>query len=451
MQRNGTDAAGGHLTRRRLVALVAPALAGPAIGGVLAACSAGRPAQPAGGELSQAPATVTFLGRGSAVNQQTFEELSRSFSERFPQITVQYTHESGNFDQKYTVLGASDQLPDVGFGTVAFYKGHVARGLATYLDELVKRDKAFHEQDYDPYWLVALKYKGRLAGLPWDPGMVVLAYNRNLFQKAGIPFPDPKTPMTWEDTIDIARRLVVDNGSQVDQWGLEVWWSRFWWQIPRQLGLLDVYQGDENVLKLDDPLALEGLQWLADLRMKYKVARPPNYSGPAAAFTNGNVGMSADGAWTWGTNRTKLQDDWDVAPLPQFKGKKRITMGQASPFILATSSKVKDQAWQLMKYLSGPDGQQLALERGISQPMLRSQFQSPAFTKLTPPHSHEVAVNETQYAVPPPYGPSYNDVQALIDQVMGPVYNGEQSARQAIQAAMPQFRQILDETKARYG
>ena len=107
-----------------------------------------------------------------------------------PNVTVQYTHEGGNFDQKYQVLAAGGQTPDVGFGTVANYKSHVARGLAGYLDDLAKRDKAFKEAEYDAYWLEALRYKGRLAGLPWDPGMVCLMFNRSLLQKAGVPSPE---------------------------------------------------------------------------------------------------------------------------------------------------------------------------------------------------------------------------------------------------------------------
>jgi multiple sugar transport system substrate-binding protein len=256
--------------------------------------------------------------------------------------------------------------------------------------------------------------------------------------------------MTWEDTLELAKRLTKDTGNGAEPWGLDMWWDRMWWHIPRQLGLLDVYKGDENVLKIDDPVAVDGIQWMADLRVKLKVSRAPNSPGPAT-FSNGKVALDAEGAWNAANYRRDMQDDWDWAPLPQFKGKKRVTMGQASPFILAASSKVKDQAWQLMRFLSGPDGEELAMAAGTSQPMLKSQLNSPAFTKLQPPHTPQVVVEETKYAVPPPYGPSYMDVQALVSKVLAPVYTGEQTAKQAITAALPQFKQIMDDAKSRYG
>jgi multiple sugar transport system substrate-binding protein len=445
------DRSARRLTRRAAVR-TSIALSGAATAVLTAACgSPGEGKTPPAGDLSRAPATVTFLGRGSVTNQQSFQELAQRFSRENPGITVEYTHEAGNFDEKYQVLAAGGQTPDVAFGTVANFKSHVARGLAAYVDDLAKRDRQFKEQEYDEYWLVALKYKGRLAGLPWDPGMVVLYFNRNVFQKAGIRFPDPTTPLAWDDVIELGKRLTRESGGQVESWGLDVWWARMWWQIPRQLGLADVYQGDEHVLKLDHPTAIEGLQWLADLRVKHKISRPPGYPGPATDFRSGKLAMNAAGAWDAANNRRDMQDDWDWLPLPQFKGKKRVTMGQASPVIMGAASKVKDQAWQLMRYLAGPVGQELAMERGTSQPILKAQHNHPAFTKARPPHTHQVVVDEVKFAVPPPYGPSYLEVQALVDKVMAPVYSGEQSARQAITAALPEFKRIMEESKARFG
>ncbi len=434
------------LTRRRVIAA-------PVGATLLAACAGPGQSSPGqtGAPLSQEGATITFLGRGSVTNQQSFEELSRRFTQEVaPKVTVQYTQEGGNFDEKYQVLASAGSSPDIGFGTVANYKVHVARGTAGYLDELAKRDKQFKEADYDAYWLEALRYKGRLAGLPWDPGMVVLLFNRNVFAKEGVKLPDTGAPMIWEDTVELAKRFTKES-SQLDQVGLEVWWDRMWWQVPRQMGLPDVYKGDEHVLKLDNPIAIDALQWLADLRTKLKVSRPTTYSGPATGFATGKLAMNAAGAWDAANNRRDMQDDWDWAPLPQFKGKQRVAMGQASPFILGATSKAKDQAWLLMRYLAGPVGQETAMEKGTSQPMLKAQAKSPAFTKLQPPHTHAVVVEETKYAVPPPYGPTYTDVQALVSKIMTPVYRGEQTARQAITAAAGELKTLMEESKARFG
>ena len=111
--------------------------------------------------------------------------------------------------------------------------------------------------------------------------------------------------------------------------------------------------------------------------------------------------------------RSKLQDDWDWAPFPQFRGKKRVAMGQASPLIMGTSSKSKDAAWELMKFLGGPIGQERAMTIGISQPILKAQHNSPIFSGQKPPHTPQVALDDA----PEPGGelrrPRLVEVEAL--------------------------------------
>jgi len=439
-----------HVTRRHVLP------AGAVIGTATFAAACGTSSQPPSAQpsgLSQEAATVSFLGRGNVTNQQTFDELSKRFMQQNPKVTVEFTPVvQGDFDEKYQVLNSGGTAPDVAFAIVATYKSHIARGVAAPLDELAKRDKSFKEADYDSYWLEALRYKGKLVGMPWDPGMVALHFNRSIFEKAGVKFPDATTPMTWEDTLDVAKRLTKDTGGHADVFGLELWWNHMWWQLPRQMGLADVYQGEEHVLKLDHPIAIDALQWIADLRVKHKVSRPTTgYSGPATDFPTGKLAMFTTGVWDAANNRRNLQDDWDWAPLPQFKGKKRIAVGQASPFILGAASKAKDQAWQLMRFLAGPVGQELALSTGTSQPMLKAQHTAPAFAKLNPPRTPHVVIEETKHAMVPPYGPSYIDIQAVLSKVLAPVYTGEQSARQAITAAAPELKRIMGEAKRRYG
>ncbi len=373
------------------------------------------------------------------------------FMERNPHVTIAYAHESGNFDEKYQTLIAAGQQPDVFFNSNAGFKYYVARGVTTFLDEYARKDREFKESDYEPYWMELVKYKKRLAALPYDPGMFVNYVNKTHFQKAGLRVFDTRTPATWEDVLEAGKRLVVEAGGEVKQWALDADFGRAWWQIPRQWGLLDVYLGDEHVLKLNHPLALEALQWLADLRARHRISRPPGAPGAPTSFQAGNLSMQIQGVQVvgFGTYRT-LEDDWDWVPLPVFKGKRRVAMGLASPTIMAATSRVKDAAWALMRFLSGPDAQAICLERGISQPMLKAQRNHPAFAKNKPPSTPEVPLNETQYAVPPPMGPTYLEVNMVMSQIMDPVYRGQQTARDAITAAWGELQKIMDDAKQRF-
>ncbi len=62
-----------------------------------------------------------------------------------------------------------------------------------------------------------VKYKKRLAALPYDPGMFVNYVNKTHFQKAGLTMFDTRTPATWEDVLEAGKRLVVEAGGEVKQ------------------------------------------------------------------------------------------------------------------------------------------------------------------------------------------------------------------------------------------
>ncbi len=445
-----TGQALGAKTRRRHVLSGAAGLSSAAgVSAFTAACGAARTSQPAAG--TPQPARVEFLGRAPGVYEQTFVDLIRLFMQRHPHVTISYAHESGNFDEKYQTLIAAGQQPDVFFSSNAGFKYYVARGVTVFLDDLAKKDRDFKETDYEPYWMELVKYKGRLSALPYDPGAFVNYINKNHFQKAGIRAWDTRNPVTWEEVLEACKRLVVGSGSDVTRWAIDADFGRAWWQIPRQWGVLDVYDGDHHRLKLDDPQALQALQWLADLRAKHRVAKPAGPAGAPFTFQAGNLSIQTQGVQVvgFGTYRT-LEDDWDWVPLPVFQGKKRVGMALASPTIMGAATKAKEASWALMKFLAGPEAQAVCLERGISQPMLKAQRNHPAFAKNKPPSTPDVPLNETQYAVPPPMGPTYLDVNALMGRVMDPVYRGEQTAAQAIQAAQPEFKKILDDAKQRF-
>jgi ABC-type glycerol-3-phosphate transport system substrate-binding protein len=323
--------------------------------------------------------------------------------------------------------------------------------VTVFLDDLAKKDREFRETDYEPYWMELVKYKKRLSALPYDPGAFVNYVNKNHFQKAGLRAWETRGAVTWEEVLEAGKRLVVGSGSEVSQWAIEADFGRAWWQIPRQWGVLDVYEGDEHRLKLDDPQALQALQWLADLRARHRIAKPAGPAGNPFTFQAGNLSIQTQGVQVvgFGTYRT-LEDDWDWVPLPAFQGKKRVGMALASPTIMGVTTRSKDASWALMKFLAGPDAQAIALERGISQPMLKAQRGHPAFAKNKPPSTPDVPLDETQYAVPPPMGPTYLDVNALMSRVMDPVYRGEQTAAQAIQAVQPELKKILDDARQRF-
>ena len=64
------------------------------------------------------------------------------------------------------------------------------------------------------------KLEGKLYGLPFKlhPSFCVIYYNVNAVRELGQALPDANT--TWEQTLDLGRRLKKTDGGTVSRWGL---------------------------------------------------------------------------------------------------------------------------------------------------------------------------------------------------------------------------------------
>jgi ABC-type glycerol-3-phosphate transport system substrate-binding protein len=160
--------------------------------------------------------------------------------------------------------------------------------------------------------------------------------------------------------------------------------------------------------------------------------------------------------WTWGLwgvpgARAALTDDWDVVPLPTFRGKPRTGLGWASGNALIKTARNPDGAWHLAKYLAGPEAQAGMMRGGNVQPLLKSQASHPAYRAGTPPHSKDVPIKEAETATAPLFYPHNTDLQPMILQALDGVYRGEESLDAMISRLTPLLNEKLREYRARFG
>ena len=86
-------------------------------------------------------------------------------------------------------------------------------GQLTELSDFVARD--LNMDDYDPYIFEQGMTLGGLYGLPSGVYTLFVLYNKDLFDKAGIPYPSSDWNNTWsrEEFHDIARKLTQGTGA----------------------------------------------------------------------------------------------------------------------------------------------------------------------------------------------------------------------------------------------
>ena len=320
----GTRGYPHSVSRRSVIARPVAALAGSA---VLAACA------PAGGgdrpsRASTEPVTLLWSPRSDQAVLDTVKTALPVFNATYPNITVDLAPmKDGTGAGQLTLYGAQlagGTAPDL-FSHCCF-TGPVLgqQGLLASLDPLMKRDgKEVPLADFIPalmeYW--STPKVGHYA-LPQSAFTMGLYYNRTIFKRNGIPFPDET--WDWNKLRDVMVQL-TDPAQK--QWG--------YYHNPefvrmgifmRQNGGHEVDPKDNAKAVFDSPQSLGALQFLHDRMWKDgAMAKAADVSAlgvpaPNNALAQGNLAMLMEGSWQVSaimTSAPQLADQWDVTVLPK--------------------------------------------------------------------------------------------------------------------------------------
>jgi multiple sugar transport system substrate-binding protein len=372
---------GTRITRRRLSRL---ALAGAAAVG-LAGCGGAR--QPAGGGQAAAakPAGKLYImSRADPSILDLFKEQVKAFQAENPTVQVDIDHQSQDaWLEKFKSMVASGAALDSAFANDSNAVPFARDGLTENLEPYLARQKDFKEADFATGSWFAMRYQNKRYGLPWDSGAYAVYYNMDLFDAAGVPYPDAKKRMSWDDLLTVARRLTIDaNGrrpneggfdpARVQQYGFS---SNTTWGIAHFVHSNggEMLTADGKV-PLDQPPAIDAIQFMADLRSKHFVWNAPQFTtAQPIGFRNNNLAMDHNGAWQIGRFATDVKRV-GVAPAP---AKKNPTSGgHYSPLVMTKHSQNKDTAWAWMYFAClSEKGQTILSDAGQMQPTRKSLVQ----------------------------------------------------------------------------
>ena len=356
------------------------------------------PIQLAPAESSSTPTTVTFLVSGGPAEQAVFEAVVASFHAQQTDIRVELNAvvSAGDFITRLTTDFAAGAPPDVFLINYRRMAQFYNRDAIEPVGPLLQNSSAFKEEDFYPMALDAFRDRqGTLICMPQNVSSQVVYYNKDIFDKAGLPYPDPD--WTWEEfrQTAIALTLPDDNGDTYpDQYGLglEPVLIRMAPWIWQNGGELVDDPANPTQLALDTPATREAIQFVLDLAQEDGVV--PNYSAEAVAshpdrFLASNIAMYVDSRVFTPTMRETVDFNWDVAPLP--RGKQTANVLHSDGYCIASASQVKDAAWKFIEFALGEEGQIIAAQLGRTVPSLRSVAESPAFLDAeNPPASAQV-------------------------------------------------------------
>jgi multiple sugar transport system substrate-binding protein len=394
--------------------------------------------------------TISFMVFGDPAELAAYQTLVDSFSEKYLSIQVELIHIPGQAEYRNRI--AADLIAgnpaDVLLINYRRYAAFASIGALEPLDGYLENSRLLKKRDFYPEAIEPFVWNGQLMCIPQNISSLVVYYNKDLFDQAGVPY--PAEDWTWLDFLSAAQALTkdFDHDGTRDQFGAGVEPSLmrlapFIWQAG---GHLVDDRTNPSTLVLDQEGEIRAERFFVGLQTVYHVV--PNAEQEAAEdsesrFINGRLAMFFNSRRGVPTYRESISFDWDVAPLP--RADFEVNILHADGYCLPSASQNKEAAWKFIEFANSVEGQTIIARTGRTVPSLISVADSPAF--LDPeakPASSHVFLDAIPTIRALPVHPHWAEIEEITSEELALAFYGEVGVQEAMQRANLRTREYFE-------
>jgi multiple sugar transport system substrate-binding protein len=293
------------------------------------------------------------------------------------------------------------------------------------LDDLIEKS-SFDIDDIDASMLSGMTVDGTIRAIPYDAEPIVLFYNVEAFQAAGLALPGAE--YTRDQFISDAKAL-----TDGEKKGLALAPGIF---IPNAWSLADGVPAvtEDGELDLTNPEFVDQVQSFFDLVSVEQVAKAPEAADGSEvsqqAFTSGEVPMLIEGPWMYGSFADTADFTLGVTVVPSTSGE-AAAMTAGSGFGIAANCDRPDEAFAAIEALTSVSVQEKQAEaRGIVPARIEAL---PAWAEGKTEGAAEVVEALLADATPQRTTPTWNQVETLMTQYGVQGYRGELTAEEIME------------------
>jgi multiple sugar transport system substrate-binding protein len=396
--------------------------------------------------LAFAQTEITYMAWGSPAELEVWQTIADEFSANNPDIKVTVDiSDWGAYFEKLKTLFAGGTPPDVFAMDAPLYLDWQSRGVLLNMQPYIDAEAGMLDGFY-PVTLQAYKLEDGYYGLPRDFQTIVLYYNKDMFDAAGVDY--PTNDWTMEDLRTAAKALTLDEngdgapeqfGFSADFYDMELFWGAAIWGSGGE-----VISEDHTQTLLAEGSAREAWQLISD--MMFEDGSVPDTDEAAQygydVFAGGGAAMTTIGHWAV-PDYAQLSFKWDVAAFPAGSAGRATSVNSAG-FVIAKDSKNTDAAWEFVKYATGPSGQTRLTELGFAIPVLKAVAESPVYLEQASADiNHQVYLDALEYAHPKPVFKGYEEWSAVVGDGLSQVWTGDLTIDEALEEIVPAANDVL--------
>lgn len=347
----------------------------------------------------------------------------------------------------WTKLDASletDEAPDVFWMNVYVYK-YADAGLLEPLDAYIKKDN-FDTGIYAQGRLNAYNLSGVQYALPKGLDTVAVALNTEIFSRYGVDL--PKEGWTWDDMRAIATQLkdaiAAAGGSEypiVMELDAQPSWMNFLYQNGGYF-----LSDDGKTTGVAEAASKDAVQQVVDLMANGQMAPYSVLSETKGTdlFISGQAGIVFIGSWKSSVlESSTLAENGNIQliQMPKMAVNNSCNMGGLG-YVMSSRCENKDAAWELIKYITGPEAEAYEAEKGIDIPACLSA--QSAYVANFKNINAQVFMDASATGFAYPSNGNF-DWTGYVDDAMAEAFSGTKTVSDALDNGAAQAQAVLDE------
>lgn len=383
-----------------------------------------------------APVTITYCNfNASGANEEVLANMYTEFKKEYANITVEIETigYSDYFTQMQTRV-AGGTAPDCYELNIENFAAYSSKGVLAEIEgvDLSGINKTA---------LDAFNVDGTQYGVPGCFSNVLLFYNKELFDQAGIKY--PTDDWTWKDA-QVAAEAIKALGDDIYGIYAPVTYNEFF-KVAAQYGG-SLFNEDMTEFTVNSPENLQAANMMIDRIVKSNVQPTEAQMGGMGdwdLFMSGRLGMIPTGIWAFSTFTESCEFDWDICVEPA--GTQKATHFFSNAYVVNAESDKKEAASIWLNWLaSSPIAAQMRIDAGWDLPAITDETVLSTYLDITPPENREAVFKSLDYLVTPPIIEDYSMMADIITAKLALAATGDITAEEALQQAQDELTEKIE-------
>ncbi len=384
---------------------------------------------------------ITYFTFSAAPDHlDTLNKMVAAFEKANPTIDVKV--ETASYADYFTKLKtrvAAGKAPDTFELNYENFVTYAEAGSLLNLNTVSAKDRTFKKSVYYGKAYDVFASKGKQYGLPAQYSTTVLFYNKDLFDSAGVAYPD--STWDWSDQANASKALKakLPAGTYADYQPVQ------FWEFYKVLG-----QAGGSFLSADKKKALfnkqpgvNALNWLVSKTEKGYMPTKAQMGSldDGAMFKAGKLAMLASGIWMFDSFK-EASFDWDIVVAPG--GNQKGNHFFANATVISAKTKKADAAWKWAKFMtSSTEAVKLRVDAAWELPAVSATAPLASYLAKKPPVNRKAVFEALKNPVVPPVITQQSALQDTVNAWLEKAANGTVSVQDALNSAAAEVNAIL--------